>query len=153
MVKNASPMAETKTRPTGASVDAYLASRASPEQLADCRALMAMCTRVTGQQPKMWGPSIVGYGSYTYRYESGHSGNACLTGFAVRGKELVVYILAENPGQVALLAKLGRHRMGKVCLYFKRLTDLNVEVLEALIAGSVAEVKRRYPDTGDAGAG
>jgi hypothetical protein len=146
-------MAETKTRPTGASVDAYLASRASPEQLADCKAIMAMCKRVTGQQPKMWGPSIVGYGSYTYRYESGHSGNACLTGFAVRGKELVVYILAENPGQVALLAKLGRHRMGKVCLYFKRLADLNVEVLEALIAGSVAEVKRRYPDTGDAGAG
>ena len=146
-------MAETKTRPTGASVDAYLASRASPEQLADCKAIMAMCKRVTGQQPKMWGPSIVGYGSYTYRYESGHSGNACLTGFAVRGKELVVYILAENPGQVALLARLGKHRMGKVCLYFKRLADLNVEVLEALIAGSVAEIKRRYPDTVDAGAG
>ena len=81
-------MAETKTKPTGASVDAYLASKASPEQLADCKAIMAMCSRVTKQQPKMWGPSIVGYGSYTYRYESGHSGDACLTGFAVRGKEL-----------------------------------------------------------------
>ncbi len=91
-------MAETKTKPTGASVDAYLASRASPEQLADCKAIMAMCKRVTKQQPKMWGPSIVGYGSYTYRYESGHSGDACLTGFAVRGKELVIYLIAENPG-------------------------------------------------------
>jgi hypothetical protein len=98
----------------------------------------------------MWGPSIVGYGSYTYRYESGHSGEACLTGFAVRGRELVVYIVAENPAQVELLAKLGKHKMGKACLYFKRLTDIDVKVLEALIAGSVAEVKRRYPNPGDA---
>jgi len=141
-------MAETKTKPTGASIDAYLASRASPEQLADCKAIMAMCKRVTRQQPKMWGPSIVGYGSYTYRYETGHSGDAALAGFAVRGKELVIYLLAENPEQLALLAKLGRHRMGKCCLYFKRLADLDVKILEALIAGSVADVKRRYPDTG-----
>jgi len=109
-----------------------------------------MCKRVTKQQPKMWGPSIVGYGSYTYTYESGHSGQACLAGFAIRGKELVVYLSAENPGQVELLAKLGKHKMGKACLYFKRLADLDATVLEALIAGSVAEVKRRYPNTGDA---
>ena len=139
-------MAETKTKPTGASVDAYLASRASPEQLADCKSIMAMCKRVTKQQPMMWGPSIVGYGSYTYSYESGHSGDACLVGFAVRGKELVVYISAESSEQLELLAKLGRHRMGKVCLYVRRLAELDVEVLEALIAGSVEEVKRRYPD-------
>ena len=143
-------MAETKTKPTGASVDAYLASRASPEQLADCQALMAICQRVTRQPPRMWGPSIVGYGSYTYRYESGHSGDACLTGFAVRGRELVVYLVAENPGQVELLARLGRHRMGRACLYFKRLADLDVGVLEALIARSVAELRRRYPGSGDA---
>ena len=142
-------MAETKTKPTAANVDAYLASKASPEQLADCKAIMAMCRRVTKQQPKMWGPSIVGYGSYTYRYESGHSGDACLTGFAVRGKELVVYVIAENPEQVDLLAKLGRHKKGKACLYFKRLADLDVKILEALIAGSVAEVERLYPSTGD----
>jgi hypothetical protein len=93
----------------------------------------------------MWGPSIVGYGSYTYTYESGRSGDACLTGFAVRGKELVVYVMAENPGQVDLLAKLGKHKMGKSCLHVKRLADLDIKVLEALIAGSVAEAKRRYP--------
>ena len=138
-------MAETKTKPTGASVDAYLASRTNPEQLADCKAIMAMCKRVTKQQPKMWGPSIVGFGSYTYRYESGQSGDACLTGFAVRGKELVVYVMAETPEQVDLLARLGRHKMGKSCLYFKRLADLDAKVLEALIAGSVAEVRRRFP--------
>ena len=139
-------MAETKTKPTGVSVDAYLASRATPEQLADCKVIMAMCKRVTKQQPKMWGPSIVGYGSYTYRYESGHSGDACLTGFAVRGKDLVVYILAESPAQIDLLGRLGKHKIGKACLYFKRLADLDAKVLEALIAGSVAEVRRRYPD-------
>ena len=141
-------MAQTKTKPTGASIDAYLASRASTEQLADCKAIMAVCKRVTKQQPKMWGPSIVGYGSYTYRYESGHSGDACLTGFAVRGKELVVYVCARNPEQVDLLAKLGRHKMGKACLYFKRLADLDVKVLEELIAGSATETRRRYPETG-----
>ena len=143
-------MAETKTKPTDASIDEYLASRASPEQLTDCEAIMAMCTRVTKQPPKMWGPSIVGYGSYTYTYESGHAGQACLAGFAIRGKELVVYLSADTPGQVELLAKLGKHKLGKACLYFKRLADLDATVLEALIAGSVAEVKRRYPNTGDA---
>jgi len=143
-------MAETKTKPTGASIDEYLSSRASPEQLTDCKALMAMCRRVTKQPPKMWGPSIVGYGSYAYRYESGHSGQACLTGFAVRGRELVVYLVADEPEQAKLRAKLGKHKMGKSCLYFKRLADLDAKVLEALIAGSVAGIKRRHPTTGNA---
>ena len=137
-------MAETKTKPTAVSVDAYLASRASAEQLTDCQALMAICKRVTKQSPKMWGPSIVGYGSYTYRYDSGHSGDACLVGFAVRGKELVVYLLAEDDQQVARLAKLGKHKMGKACLYIRKLSDVDTQVLERLISGSVAEVKRRY---------
>jgi len=138
-------MAVNKTKATRGSVDDYLASRASAEQLADCKAIMALCKRVTKQPPKMWGPSIVGYGSYTYTYESGRSGEACQVGFAVRGKELVVYLLADGAAQARLLARLGKHKMGKACLYFKRLADLDVDVLEALIAGSVAEVKRRYP--------
>lgn len=143
-------MAETKTKPTGADVDTYLASKASPEQLADCKAIMAMCHRVTQEQPRMWGPSIVGYGSYTYRYESGRSGEACQVGFAVRGKELVVYLLTESPEQGELLGKLGKHKMGKACLYVKRLADVDTGVLEALIAGSVSEVRRRYPTTNGA---
>jgi hypothetical protein len=141
-------MAETKTSPTAADVDDYLASKASPEQLADCKAIMAICQRVTARQPKMWGPSIVGYGSYTYTYDSGHSGDACLVGFAVRGRELVVYVMAEDAEQVDLLASLGKHKMGKSCLYFKRLADLDIQVLEKLIAASVAE--RRYPQLGKA---
>lgn len=122
-------MAAAKTMPTAASVDDYLASRASPEQLADCKAVMALLEKVTKQSPRMWGPSIVGYGSYSYRYESGRTGDSCLTGFAVRGKDLVVYLLAESPDQQALLAKLGKHKMGKACLYFKRLSDLDTQVL------------------------
>ena len=138
-------MAETKTRPTAASVDGYLASRATPDQLPDCKSLMAICERVTGQPPRMWGPSIVGHGAYAYTYASGHSGEAPLAGFAVRGKDLVTYVLAESPGQQALLGRLGKHKMGKACLYFKRLADVDVDVLEAIIAGSVAELGRLYP--------
>lgn len=141
-------MAETKTKPTAVSVDSYLAAKANPEQMVDCKVLMAMCKRVTKQQPRMWGPSIVGYGSYRYQYESGHSGESCLVGFAVRGREMVVYLLAESPEQLALRARLGKHKMGKSCLYFKRLADVDVDVLEALIAGSVAEVRQKYPDRG-----
>ena len=143
-------MSEAKTKPSTASVDDYLASRASPDQLADCKALMALLERVTQQSPKMWGPSIVGYGSYSYRYESGRTGESCLTGFAVRGKELVVYLLAESQEQQALLAQLGKYKMGKACLYFKRLADLDLKVLEALVSESVAETKRRHGATGAA---
>jgi hypothetical protein len=92
----------------------------------------------------MWGPSIVGFGSYRYPLAGGKFGESCATGFAVRGKELVVYLVAEAPDQASLLAKLGKHKIGKACLYFKRLADLDQEVLEKLVLGSLAEVKRRY---------
>lgn len=137
-------MPEAKTKPTAADVDGYLAAKASPEQLADCKAVMALMRKVTGQPPRMWGPSIVGYGSYSYRYESGRTGESCLTGLAVRGRELVVYLVAESPQQQALLSRLGPHKMGKACLYFKRLADLDRGALEALIGNSVAEIRRRH---------
>jgi Domain of unknown function (DU1801) len=125
-------MAEAKTKPTTASVADYLSARASDEQRADCKALMALLKKVTKKSPRMWGPSIVGYGAYRYTYESGTTGESCLTGFAIRGKELLVYLVGEDPGQAALLAKLGKHRIGKACLYFKRLADLDLKVLEAV---------------------
>lgn len=143
-------MPEIKTKATRASVSEYLASRASAEQLKDCKAIMAICKRVTKQSPKMWGPSIVGYGKYTYTYDSGHSGDMCVVGLAVRGRELVVYIYAESAAQRARLAKLGKHKMGKSCLYIKRLADVDAKVLEALIAESVAGVQRKYPSPGRA---
>lgn len=137
-------MAKPKTKPTGASVEEYLASRASAQQWDDCVTLMAMCARVTGQTAYMWGPSIVGFGAYRYTYASGHSGEAPLAAFAIRGREIVVYLGVDDPGQAELLASLGRHRMGKSCLYLKRLADVDVTVLERLIAVSVEEVLRRY---------
>lgn len=137
-------MAENKTKPTDASVADYIASRADAQQRADCRELMAMLGRVTGQTPRMWGPSIVGYGSYRYTYESGRTGEAPMAGFAIRGRELVVYLSADSEERRALLSRLGKHRMGKVCLYFKRLADLDGSVLEQLVAGSVEDVRRRY---------
>ena len=137
-------MAENKTKPTDASVDAYIASRANAQQRADCRELMALLKRVTRKVPRMWGPSMVGYGSYRYTYESGRTGEAPLACFAIRGRELVVYLVAEGHAQRSLLSKLGRHRMGKTCLYFKQLADLDKSVLEKLVVGSIAEIRRRY---------
>ena len=137
-------MAENKTKPTDASVDDYIASRASEQQDTDCQKLMTLLEKVTRQPPKMWGPSIVGYGSYCYTYESGRTGEAPLAGFAIRGREIVIYLVAEGETQSLLLSKLGKHKMGKVCLYFKRLSDHDYSVLEQLVTNSVAEVKRRY---------
>ncbi|MBA2292706.1 MAG: DUF1801 domain-containing protein [Gemmatimonadales bacterium] len=135
-------MAENKTQPTDASVADYIASRASEQQTADCRQLMTLLKRVTRQPPKMWGPSIVGYGSYRYTYESGRTGEAPLAAFAIRGRELVIYVAVEGEEQASLLSRLGKHKMGKVCLYFKRLSDLDVAVLEKLVTNSIATVKR-----------
>lgn len=135
---------ENKTRPTDASVEEYIASRANGQQLADCRELMALFTKVTGHSPRMWGSSIVGYGSYRYTYESGRTGEAPVAGFAIRGRELVVYLVADTEEQRFLLSQLGKHKLGKSCLYFKQLADLDGSALEKLVAGSVAEVRRRY---------
>ena len=137
-------MAENKTKPTDANVDDYIASRANAQQQADCRELMALFERVTRQPPRMWGPSIVGYGSYPYTYESGRTGEAPLAAFAIRGRELVVYLTPDGQEQRALLSKLGKHKMGKSCLYFKQLADLDKSVLEQLVVDSMAEAKRRY---------
>ena len=137
-------MAENKTKPTAASVEDYLASRANEQQRADCQELMALLEKVTHQSPRMWGPSIVGYGLHRYTYESGRTGEAPLAGFAIRGRQLVVYLVAEGDRQKFLLSKLGKHNIGKSCLYFKKLADLDPSVLEQLVAGSVADIRRRY---------
>jgi hypothetical protein len=137
-------MAENKTKPTDASVEDYIASRANAQQCTDCRELMVLFKKVTRHSPRMWGPSIVGYGSYRYTYESGRTGETPLAGFAIRGRELVVYVMTEGEQQRSLLSKLGKHRMGKVCLYFKQLADLDRSVLEKLVVGSIVELRRRY---------
>lgn len=139
-----SKVSELKTKPTGASVADYIAARANDEQRADCKVLMTLFGKITGHKPKMWGPSIVGYGKYRYTLASGKTAEMCLGAFAIRGRDLVVYILHDLKEREALLARLGKHRIGKSCLYFRRLADLDRKVLDRLIAGSIAEGKRRY---------
>ena len=145
-------MSVLKTKPTGVSVESHIAAIANEEQRNDARSLVVLMRKVTQQEPRMWGPSIVGFGSYHYKYASGHEGDSALAGFAARGRELVVYIAPGFEGRDALLAKLGEHRTGKVCVYIRRLANIDLKVLEQLVAQSVADTKSRYPqpDANDA---
>ena len=138
-------MPAPKTTPTAVSVESHIAALANEEQRHDAQRLVVLMRKVTRQEPRMWGPSIVGFGSYHYKYASGHEGDSALAAFAARGRELVVYIEAGFEGRDALLAKLGEHRTGKVCVYIRRLANVDLTVLEKLVARSVAETKRRYP--------
>lgn len=144
-------MAELKTKPTGVSVKSYLDAIEDDTRRKDCRAIAALMKRVTGCSPKMWGPSIVGFGSYHYEYASGHSGDMCLTGFSSRGREIVVYLMAGDERAGKLFAALGKHRRGKSCLYFRRLADVDLPVLEQLVALSCADTRSRFPEVGRAG--
>jgi hypothetical protein len=137
-------MAVPKTKPTKISAESHIAAIANEEQRNDAQALVALMRRVTKQEPRMWGPSIVGFGSYHYKYASGHEGDSALAGFAARGRELVVYIAPGFEGRDVLLAKLGAHKTGKVCVYIKRLANVDLKVLEKLVARSVADTKSRY---------
>ena len=136
-------MYEAKTKPTRASVAAYLNAIEDESRRKDCKELAKLMTRVTGCKPKMWGPSIVGFDQYHYKYASGHEGDSCVIGFSSRKGDLTIYAgchLAES-----LLPKLGRHRSGRACLYVKHLADLDLSVLEQILVRSVAETRRRYP--------
>lgn len=141
-------MKAPKTKPTEVSAESHIAAIANEEQRNDARTLVGLMRRVTKQEPRMWGPSIVGFGSYHYKYASGHQGDSALAAFAVRGRELVVYIAPGFEGRDLLLARLGKHRTGKVCLYIRRLANIDLKVLETLVAQSVADTKRRYPQPG-----
>lgn len=135
-------MAQLKSSFNDASVEKYIAARANPQQEADCRALMTLFSKITRQKtPRMWGPSIVGFGSYTYTNSSKRKTEVPLACFAIRGRDLVVYLYAEGEKQKALLSKVGKYKMGKSCFYFRQLADLDTSVLEKLVIGSIAEFK------------
>lgn len=138
-------MPEAKTKPTQLSLTDYLARIDDANRRVDCEVLVELMRKVTQQEPVLWGASIVGFGSYKYKYESGHSGEFCLTGFAARKTDISVYLIEAAPNQEELLLRLGKHKMSKSCLYIKRLKDVDLNVLEHLVAASVAQVKRRYP--------
>jgi hypothetical protein len=137
-------MAENKTKATEASVESYLAAIPDEARRQDCAALAQLMARATKKPPTMWGTSIVGFGSYHYKYESGHEGDSCLVGFASRKDAISVYLLGCFPEREGLLSKLGKHKSGKGCIYVRRLSDVDLGILEQLVTGSVTEVKRRY---------
>lgn len=133
-----------KTTPTGASVKAFIDAVPDPARRRDCRTVMKLMKAATGASPKMWGPSIVGYGTYHYKYASGREGDWPLTGFSPRKQDLTLYIMSGFAGQAALMKKLGRHKTGSSCLYIKRLADIDLEVLERVVRASVDDVRKRY---------
>ena len=139
-------MPELKTKRNRGSVEGFLNSVEDKARRGDARAVLAMMKEVTGERAEMWGTSIVGFGSYRYRYPSGREGEWFLVGFSPRKTSLTLYIMSGFSRSGALLGRLGKHRTGKSCLYINRLSDVDGEVLRTLVAESVAHVKGR--DTG-----
>jgi hypothetical protein len=131
-------MAVNKTRPTEVSVAAFVDALTEPRRRLDAKAVIKLMKNATGEKPKMWGPSIIGFGTHHYKYESGREGDTALVGFSPRKPATVLYGVIGFKDAATLLAKLGRHTTGKGCLYIKNLSDVNQEVLEELIVKSVA---------------
>src|SRR5271166_3097781 len=138
-------MADNKTKPTQLSVGAFIDAITDPTRRSDAKALVKLMQDAAGEKPKMWGPSIIGFGSCHYRYDSGREVDSPLIGFSPRKAATVLYITAGLNDFGALLAKLGKHTTGKGCLYIKRLAEVDQEVLKALVVKSVAAMRARYP--------
>ena len=137
-------MAENKTQPTGTSVAAFVSAIADETRRADAKALVKLMQGATGEKAKMWGTAIIGFGSYHYTYDSGREGDMPLVGFSPRKAATVLYLKLGAGGSEALLAKLGKHTTGKGCLYIKKLADVDLKVLESLIAKSVAAMRAKH---------
>lgn len=140
-------MSEAKTRPTDTPLQSYLDGIADPQRRSDCAQIASLMQGLSGCPPVLWGGSIVGFGRYHYRYDSGREGDFCLVGFSARKDSISLYLLAGFEGATALLQQLGKHKTGKACLYIKRLADVQTAVLEQLIQRSIDETRRRWPDT------
>ncbi|WP_298161568.1 DUF1801 domain-containing protein [Brevundimonas sp.] len=138
-------MAGQKTKPTAVSVEAFIASVEDPKRREDARALVALIESETGETATLWGSSIIGFGHYRYRYESGHEGDASLVAFSPRKANLVLYMAADEPTRADMLARLGKHKTGKGCIYLNRLSDVDESVLREMARVSVATLKARYP--------
>src|SRR5450631_4518988 len=136
-------MAENKTKPTKLSVAAFIAALTDPARREDAKALIKLMQNAARKKPQMWGPSIIGFGSYHYRYDSGREGDMPLVAFSPRKAATVLYNLTGFPASDALLAKLGKHTTGKACLNIKKLTDVDPAVLKELAIKAVAAMRAR----------
>lgn len=136
---------ETKTKPTQASVSDFIANIENETKRDDARRLVEIFEAQTGFPAYMWGPTIIGFGNYHYKYASGHEGDAPLAGFSPRKDSLVLYFATEFEGREDYLAKLGKHKIGKSCVYVKKLADIDESVLPPMIEASVSHMKKLYP--------
>ncbi|ADL01001.1 DUF1801 domain-containing protein [Brevundimonas subvibrioides] len=138
-------MAEAKTKPTAVSVEAFIAAVEDPRRRDDAAAATALLGQATGLAPTMWGPTIIGFGRYHYRYDSGHEGDAPLVAFAPRKANLVFYMAAYEDARVDFLNRLGKHKSGKGCIYVNRLSDIDPDVLAEMAQWSMKTLQARYP--------
>ncbi len=139
-------MAENKTQPTPASVEAFIDAVDHPGRREDARVALKLLSEVTGEPPVMWGPSIIGFGKYHYRYASGHEGDAPLVGFSPRKANTVFYMAAYDDARGDFLNRLGKHKSGQSCVYVNRLSDIDQDVLAEMARWSIETLKTRYPD-------
>lgn len=143
--------AKNKTVATDADVSAYIAALEPERRRNEAEQLLSLYERITGEPAKMWGPSIIGFGEYHYKYDSGREGSSCRSGFAPRKGKHSIYLMCGDLNEAAaahhqaLLAKLGKHKMEKSCLYINRLDQIDIAVLEEIIAANIAEMNRLYP--------
>ncbi len=136
-------MSEAKTKKTAKSVDTFIEG-VDPKRQEDCRIILEIMRDITGEEPAIWGTSIIGFGNYHYKYASGHEGDSFLTGYSPRKQALTIYIMTGFSQYQDLLDKLGRHKTGKSCLYLKQLADVDLSILRKLIQESVATMIRKY---------
>ena len=137
-------MAELKTKPNEVSVDDFLA-KTDEDTRKDCYILVSLMEKITREKAKMWGPAIVGFGQYHYKYASGHEGDICKVGFSPRKGKLSLYVLVGAEGQTDLLSKLGKHKAGKGCLYLQKLSDVNLDVLEQIMRNTLKWLDNKMP--------
>lgn len=138
-------MSDAVTVPTGADVRDFIASVEHPTRRADAETLIELMGRITGWEAKMWGPAIIGFGEYHYKYDSGREGDFMRTGFSPRKQNMVVYIMPGYSDYGAILDRLGKHKLGKSCLYINKLADVDLTVLEELIRAGLDDMAKKYP--------
>ena len=137
-------MSENKTRPTQLSPEEFIESVSHPTRQADARTLLALMKSITGWTPRMWGPSMIGFGEYHYKYDSGREGDMFRTGFSPRKANMVLYIMPGYADFGDKLDRLGKHKIGKSCLYINKLADVDMDVLEEIVRAGLADMKAKY---------
>jgi hypothetical protein len=139
-------MAKNKTTETTSSVETFINKVKDETKRKDAYQIIGLMKSETGCDPKMWGPSIVGFGSYHYTYDSGHEGDAPCLGFSPRSTAIVLYLSSNFANRESLLQKLGQYKSGKSCIYIKKLEDVNIAVLKQMIKNSYKDTRSKYPD-------